>query len=72
MLFKLPKIIARIYKIEINIRSLNSAGVSFEHFGSMEKLSLQISRKLGSDNWCINNLRQRLIMEYPHMKISNF
>ena len=70
-LLKLPKILhanakdmRNIYdKVEINIRALNSAGISSEHFGVMlipivlEKLpdmvKLQISRKLGSDNWCI-------------------
>ena len=50
-------------KVVINIRALNSAGVNSEHFGAMlipivlEKLPnivrLQISRKLGSDNWNI-------------------
>ena len=51
-------------KVMINIRALNSAGVNSEHFGAMlipiisEKLpnivTLQISRKLGSDNWNIS------------------
>ena len=51
-------------KVMINIRALNIAGVNSEHFGAMlipivlEKLPnivrLQISRKLGSDNWNIS------------------
>ena len=52
-------------KVEINIRALNSAGVSAEHFGAllipiiMDKLPnivmLQISRKLGLHNWSITD-----------------
>ena len=52
-------------KVEINIRALNTTGVIPEHFGALlipivlEKLPnivrLQISRKLGTDKWCIKD-----------------
>ena len=51
------------YTIESNVRALKSLGINYEHFGPllmhimMEKLpntiKLQISRKLGEENWNI-------------------
>ena len=52
-------------KVESNVRALENLGVSYEQFGSLlvplilEKLSnmikLQISRKLGSGNWNVQD-----------------
>ena len=75
-LIKLPKIsrvndesLRELYdKVEVNIRALNSAGITAEHFGALlipivlEKLPniirLQVSRTLGSDNWHIQDFMQ--------------
>ena len=57
-------------KVELNIRALNSVGISSEHFGSLlipivlEKLpnniKLQISRSLGKNNWNIDEFRKSI------------
>ena len=57
-------------KVEINTRALRSSGISTEHFGALlipvvlEKLPnivrLQISRKLGSNNWSIEDFMESI------------
>ena len=72
-------------KVKMNIRALNTTDVSHEHFGALlipivlEKLPhivrLQISRKLGTDNWSINDFMSSINDEvsarenFEHKKI---
>ena len=74
--------------VESNVRALENLGVSYEQFGSLlipiilEKLpnmiKLQISRKLGSDNWNVQDFLAYINEEilarenYEYLKRENF
>ena len=60
-------------QVESHVRALNTAGVTSEHYGALlipiiverlpEDIRLQISRKLGTKNWKINDFMQTLKTE---------
>ena len=68
--------------IESNVRALRSLGINYEHLGpfivpiilekSPNKIKLQISRKLGKENWSIEQFLSAINQEITARENSEF
>ena len=56
-------------KVELNIRSLESAGVNSVNFGPLLIPIVQISRKLGTDNWGMADFMKNINQFEKHLNI---